>query len=332
AGPPPVPAPAPVIQAAPAVPSSQPDLPPAVPGAAPSGVAAPAVLPPAPVAPSGPAAPPPVIAAPAVPPAPPAAGSSVPPGLGVLTPVVPGPVSGPPAPPVAPPAPPVQVAVPNPRIDFRAAAMAAASAAPCSLLDGTGGEGTLSVAGVLRRGGEAQVMRALADRNIPAQAATLRLTPFDGPYCGALDTIRQVAARPEEAPRVSIVGTLPLQRGDLLRLDVELPDRPGHLYVSYLMKSGEIAHLVPSHTQPAGARVRLGEPRQGFPGWEVDEPFGTDMIIVFASERPLFAQPRPVIEPLDNYVAALAAALRSAREAGVRVSARAVVVETVARR
>jgi hypothetical protein len=64
----------------------------------------------------------------------------------------------------------------------------------------------------------------------------------------------------------------------------------------------------------------------------VDEPYGTDMIVVFASERPLFPTPRPQVEPLDSFVPALAAALRAARENGVRVSARAMVLETVERR
>ena len=35
-------------------------------------------------------------------------------------------------------------------------------------------------------------VRALAEANIPPAATTLRLVPFDGPYCGALDVIRQV--------------------------------------------------------------------------------------------------------------------------------------------
>jgi serine/threonine-protein kinase len=219
-----------------------------------------------------------------------------------------------------------------PRVDFRAAAQAASAAAPCSLVDGTATDQGLSLTGVLRRGGEAQIRRVLADRGIPGSAATLRLQPFDGPYCGALDVLRQVAATGGAAPRVEIVGAQPLQHAELLRLDVQMPDRASYLYVSYLMKSSEIVHLVPSQPQPAGARVRLGDPRPGFPGWEVDEPYGTDLIVVFASERPLFPQPRPVIESLDDYVAAMGAALRDARLQNSQVAARAVVVETVQRR
>jgi serine/threonine-protein kinase len=167
---------------------------------------------------------------------------------------------------------------------------------------------------------------------VPPQAATLRLQSFEGPYCGALDILREVAAGAGEPPQVDIPGPQPLQRSDLLRLDVQMPAWAGQLQVSYVMKSNEIVHLVPSQPQPPGARIRLGEPTPGFPGWEVDEPFGTDLIVVFASQRPLFAQPRPQVESLDAYLPALDAALRDARAQGTQVSARAVVVETVSRR
>jgi serine/threonine-protein kinase len=176
------------------------------------------------------------------------------------------------------------------------------------------------------------VQRVLAERNVPSQAVTLRLQSFEGPYCGAIDILRQVAAGPGQSPQVAIIGTLPLQRADLLRLEVQMPAYAGQLQVSYIMKSNEIVHLVPSQPHPAGARIRLGEPAPGFPGWEVDEPFGTDLIVAFASQRPLFAQPRPQIESLDDFLPALAAALREARMQGSQVSARALVVETVPNR
>jgi serine/threonine-protein kinase len=272
-----------------------------------------------------PAAPAPVVAVPAPSPA-------APPVVAAPSPAAPQPAVAPLAP-AQPSLPPTLTAIPAPPWpDFRAGARAAASAAPCSLLEGVPGEGGVTVSGVLRRGGEEAVRRALAERGVTGRAAIFESVAFDGPYCEALDVVRQVAAAFGEAPGVNIMGRLPLQRGDLLQLEVQMPERAGYLYVSYLMKSNEIAHLVPSHPQQAGARVRLGEPRPGFPGWEVDEPYGTDMIVVFVSERPLFTTPRPQMEPLDSFVPALSAALRTAREQGVRVSARAVVLETVEQR
>ncbi len=184
---------------------------------------------------------------------------------------------------------------------------------------------------MLRRGGDGVIRRTLAERHIPLERVQLRLQPFDGPYCSALDALRPVLSGPESAPQVSLVGRSPLVKGQLLRFDVTLPDWPSQLYVGYVMKSGEAVHLVPAHPQPAGARIRLGEPRAGFAGWEVDEPFGTDLLLVIASERPLFPANRPQVEPLESYVAALSAALRTAQREGWRVAVRPMVVETAER-
>ncbi|NKE46943.1 protein kinase [Roseomonas frigidaquae] len=321
----PAPTPAPTPTPAPApVPTPVPD---AVPTPAPAPTPTPDVLP----VPTPRPAPEPT---PAPRPAPEPSPAPVPVPAPIPTPApVPVPTPTPTPAPVPVPAPtPTPAPAPPPRPDLRAAASAAAAAAPCSLLEATATETSLTIAGILRQGGEAEIRRVLAERGVPPAAAMLRLHAFEGPYCGAIDTIRQVAAAPGEAPLVTIAGAMPLQRGDLLRLDVQMPPRAGQLYVSYLMKSNEIVHLVPSEPQAAGARLRLGEPGPNFTGWQVDEPFGTDMIIVFASERPLFPQPRPVVEPLDDYLPALAAALRDARAQGIRVSARAVLLETVAQR
>lgn len=218
------------------------------------------------------------------------------------------------------------------RLDMRAAAQAIAFSTPCSLIAWSATDRTLTLTGVVRRGDEPGVRAALAQRGVPEDAARLTLTPFDGAFCDALDLLRPLLGPPGAAPMVSVVGRLPLQKDELMRLDVHMPDWPAHLYVAYFMHSGEVANLVPSALQQGGAQIRLGEPQGNFPGWIVDEPYGTDLAVVIASDRPLFGATRPVVESQADYVAALAAALRNARATGTRVIVRPVVVETVARR
>jgi serine/threonine-protein kinase len=220
-----------------------------------------------------------------------------------------------------------------PRLDYRAAANAAAAAAPCGLIATSATDAGLTLLGVVERSQAAAVRAALSAGNIPAgdPAARIALQPFDGPYCPALPLLRSVLAGPADAPQVAVDGAMPLRRGDLLRFGVTMPSWPAHLYVAYFMKSGEVAHLVPSAQHPANARVRLGDPAPGFPGWEIDEPFGTDLMVVVASERPLFPGLRPFVEPQEAYLEALAAALDGARRQGSRVAVRPVVIETVAR-
>ncbi|WP_149541383.1 serine/threonine-protein kinase [Siccirubricoccus phaeus] len=216
--------------------------------------------------------------------------------------------------------------------DLRQAGAAAVAAAPCSLLTWSATPTTLTVAGVLRRGGEAAVQQAIAARGVPPEAVRLQMTAFDGPYCQALELVKPVAAAPDGAPKVTLIGTQPFAKGELLRMDIGMPAVPAQLYVAYFMQSGEVAHLVPSRPEAANARPRLGEPSGGFTGWEVDEPFGTDLALVFASDRPIFTQRRPTVEQSDAYLSALAAGIRQAQAQGGRVTVRAQVIETVPRR
>ncbi|NKE17216.1 serine/threonine-protein kinase [Neoroseomonas oryzicola] len=218
------------------------------------------------------------------------------------------------------------------RLDLRAAAQALATQTPCSLIAWSATDRTMSLAGVVRRGDETAIRQNLSSRGVPDDAAQLALTSFDGPYCAALDLFRPVLGPAGAAPTVQVVGRMPLQKGELLQFDVQMPDWPAHLYLAYFMKSGEVANLVPSTLYQASARVRLGEPTGSFTGWEVDEPFGTDLAVVIASDRPLFGNSRPLVESQEAYMSALAAALRNARASGTRVVVRPIVVETVARR
>ena len=284
---------------------------------------------------SPPAAPPPVVLQPAAPPAatlapvalqpavPPAA--TTPSASPALSPVIPAPQ------PLAPASLPATVAAAPARVDFRAAAQAAAQAPACGLIATAATEVGLTLEGVLRRGEDAALRRALDQRAVPPSAARLALQGFEGPYCPALDLLRPVLASANLAPRVAVDGRSPLLAGDLLRFSVTMPDWPAHLYVAYFMKSGEVAHLVPSATHSPGVSVRLGEPRAGFPGWEVSEPFGTDLLVAVVSEGPLFATARPLVETQEAYLTAMAEALRTARQAGRRILVRPVIIETAAK-
>jgi hypothetical protein len=53
---------------------------------------------------------------------------------------------------------------------------------------------------------------------------------------------------------------------------------------------------VPPRVARAGTRQRFGDPQGSFTGWEIDEPFGTDMVLVLVSDDPGFLEARPEIE------------------------------------
>jgi len=227
--------------------------------------------------------------------------------------------------------PPIQLSPALSLPDFTAAAATLATAPLCGLFNATALPNSVAVDGVLRHADHDALRRLLAARDIPPNAARLSLQGFDGPYCSALEALRPVLAGIGQSPRISLVGTMPLLAEQLLRLDVTMPEWPAQLHIAYFMQSGEVANLLPSAAHPPGSTVRLGEPRAGFPGWEVSEPFGTDLLVAVVSEGPLFGAPRPEVEAQSSYVFALNAAIGEAKRAGRRVLIRPFVVETAAR-
>ncbi len=213
-----------------------------------------------------------------------------------------------------------------------AAAGAAMAETPCSLISWSSTGTNLTLTGILRSGDEAVLRQQVATRGLPPEAVQMQLRSFNGPYCDALDLVRPYLAAPDAGPAAGLIGSSPLAKGELLRLSVTMPPHPSQLYVTYLMQSGEVAHLVPSRAEAPNAQLRLGDPSGSFTGWEVDEPFGTDLVLVFTSDRPVFAQRRPVLERAEDYLRALATGLKAAQQQKGRVAVQAVLVETVARR
>ncbi|NKC34172.1 peptidoglycan -binding protein, partial [Falsiroseomonas selenitidurans] len=214
----------------------------------------------------------------------------------------------------------------RPRADPRQVLQQVLPALACARLAVPEG-GAPRVTGLARRGTEAALRTALQARGV---TVPIDLRGFQGPYCPVLDALRPLPAD-GGGLRLGLVGNGPLPGGAPLRLDLALPAWPAHLSVHYLSNAGEAVRLEQSGGHAAGTALRLGEPRAGFPGWLVDEPFGTDMVLAIASDGPLLAAQRPVVEPVADFAAALAAAVEAARREGRRVSVQLLPVETVAR-
>ncbi|WP_338663943.1 protein kinase [Pararoseomonas sp. SCSIO 73927] len=359
------PAQPPAVQAPPVTPppsqpqaGAAPTLPGQVPpAAAPSGEPvgtpqAPAAQQPAPAPPaaSPPAAQP---STPPVPPAPPAQTQTQPPGPSSVqsapelpparpTPTTPAPEParpaqvqpgvqpGPEAPPAQQAAPPTAQAslVPAPRPDWRAVSAAAVAAAPCGLLSARVEENGFRLGGVLPRAEAEAVRQEIARRNLPSGAARLDLGTFDAPYCPLLSALRPALAAPGEGPEVALDGARPLRKGELLRFAVTLPGWATNLHVAYATSDGAVLRVEPGAAVAPGARIRIGDPRPGFPGWRIDEPYGTDLLFVVASEDRLFAPGAPAVEDQAAYARGFAAAVQIARATGRRIALIPVPVDT----
>lgn len=256
----------------------------------------------------------------------------------------PAPAPAPAAPPVAqaPAAqPPPQPLAAGPSPGAIAASIAGVLAeARCTLVSGAmEPNGRARLTGYAQGGsGEAALRLRLASAGVAPGSVDWRVRGFEGPYCNALDLLRPHADAFGAAPSgldMSLPGNRTrLVLGDLLTVSLTLPGFPAYLRVSYFTHDGEVVHLHPTPSDPArafGPRVRLalGDPAAGGPRWEVGPPYGTEMIVAVASERPLFPTGRPEAEQSDAYLAALGTALRSGT--GGRTAARVMMVDVAER-
>jgi serine/threonine-protein kinase len=140
--------------------------------------------------------------------------------------------------------------------------------------------------------------------------------------CPLLDLLRRLDAPMLEA---SLADGARLAEGALLRFDATLPDWARFLAFDYVQADGTVVHLDQLGPRPGGTRFRLGEPGGDFPGWTIAPPFGTDLLLLVATERAILPTTWPESEPL----AALLAALEAAR--GERMAFRLLRIETTPR-
>lgn len=179
------------------------------------------------------------------------------------------------------------------------------------------------------------VVTALGLDPAPAFAITVEPQPF----CAALVALGgALVGEEKDAPRIALNRADAIYPdGETLRATVTLPPKGGHLTVDYLDPAGPVVHMLPTplradESRPGGTAVTLGaDPASAGPKdryYTVAAPFGRAMAVAIVSDGPLFDQPRPEQEEAQAYVKALAAAIRRAREAGRKVRATTVFLET----
>jgi serine/threonine protein kinase len=99
-----------------------------------------------------------------------------------------------------------------------------------------------------------------------------------------------------------------------LVLAYTIPSYNSYIYIDYYQLDGGVIHLFPNGTglnKPVTAKTRhiLGDIAKGQKQWQINPPFGTEMIVIIASSTPLFDRPRPELEQAKDYLSALRKAI-----------------------
>ncbi len=264
----------------------------------------------------------------------------------VQPPVVPPPVVQPP-----PTNPPVAV-VPPPPTPAEMADLARRDIAgylerlSCSLFDGDVRDGLALLTGTGGKSAIDAIRQKIGGVNLGRPSPNPRVRQVDQVFCAWIDTLRPIAKTfGETGARLTLrLAGDPawLPKDEYIRPRLTMGDFRGELHVDYIDREGNVQHLYPQLGDPKerlaadrprtfepGEQVTLGEPGPNNRGWQVDEPYGTDLIIAVMSEDALFDRPRTAnVEKAVTYLADLKKAVEAAKARGARITATAMPIET----
>lgn len=148
------------------------------------------------------------------------------------------------------------------------------------------------------------------------------------PQCEALITFKEsLSINAGLLARVVADGPTPvLNKDDYLQVEVTSPDFPSYIYVTYLQAGGDAVHLQRpnwlSKPTPPGTKILLGaDPKKA--RFKIGAPFGDEMIVVIAAEKPLFTKRQKIVEHERQYLSRFRIGILANREGarGNRVTA-----------
>jgi serine/threonine protein kinase len=155
-----------------------------------------------------------------------------------------------------------------------------------------------------------------------ARQVTSSLKPVDDGKCAIVDLFAPyMAIRQEAGSNASIKvrgNNNELTEGDPLVVDISTPARQSFVNVDYFSLDGGVVHMLPGprasdNLAPPNYKATLGDLGE----WTIAKPFGTEMVTVIMTPKPLFDSARDEYEKNEDYLAAVKKRLdQISRESG----------------
>ena len=197
---------------------------------------------------------------------------------------------------------------------LRRAVVAAVEGAECAAVRGDlTRAGTISMQGVVGRGGPVQDLLRHIRNAAPTAPLDWTVEEIEGPYCGPLNLVRAFTR-----PFGSVTGGMEiglrdgrnrLQDDDAIEIRATAPDFPAYLQIDYFASDGTVSHL---QTAAQGNPVLPARSMQSFVAGAVAAPFGTDLIVSIGSSVPLFGKTQPLSGDAEPYLRQLRGAIEAA--------------------
>jgi hypothetical protein len=228
--------------------------------------------------------------------------------------------------------PPEQVAaIPAPpRVDPRAELDDALKGISCAAVHvRTGANGAVTVSGSVPDEQARAKLMTVAATLPPAQRPDLRVDIIPAPLCRSvvqIDNLGHDGIAATDVLEARLLGAPVLHPNQAIQVEVKsLATYPVVVRIDYFTLDNQVLHMWPNQYMPQ-SQVAPGDTRNFLhrrldgpdPDWLVGgEPFGTELISVVATPRPLnLGANRPMIEPADGYLRDLTNALRLMRASG----------------
>jgi type IV/VI secretion system ImpK/VasF family protein len=218
------------------------------------------------------------------------------------------------APPVAPTPTP---SAPPPR-DLQAELARVGDGLECADLDvTTGPDGGVRIAGFVASEEDLSTLRGRLDAIEDLGEVDLNDVAVEPwPFCEVLQITAPLRERNQREQIGLDLGSQPvLYEGEDLVVEIGTPRYPAYLYLDYVQQDGMVGHV--AH---AAADEPPDQPDDSFPydtGFEIEAPFGREMMVLIASPEPLFSTLRPdSFERAEAYLPALRQRIQEALAAG----------------
>ena len=109
------------------------------------------------------------------------------------------------------------------------------------------------------------------------------------------------------------------REGDFIEFRLVAPEYDGYLYLDYYQIDGNVVHILPGPegavAVPRGTQLVVGTPESGVQ-YEILPPFGRELLVLMASPKPLFDEPRREFEYAPLYLEELRDGIERVRQSG----------------
>ena len=180
----------------------------------------------------------------------------------------------------------------------------------CAALDATVTNGTVNVEGYASQRMDMKRLESELLALPGAKKVAADVTPVSDEKCAVMDLYEPYWRVNKDTGSTTTIRTRSehgeLTEGDPLIVSITTPPYESYVNLDYYSLDGGVVHMVPGpriegNQAPPSYAATIGDLGE----WIIAKPFGTELVVVLTTPKPLFDQPREEVEKGSDYLVAL---------------------------